>query len=517
MNISFAEDMRDIDLRVTRDYGLPEIVLMENAGRRTAEEMAKLIDGVQDRVICVFAGSGNNGGDALASARHLINMGARIKLFFTGDSNHLRKAARAMHDALIAMGVEVCVFESDRDWDRLRVALRFSDGVVDGILGTGMQEELRQPTLRVIEEINAAAKPTLSIDLPSGVESDTGRVRALAVRATCTLALGLPKVGHFLGQGANFVGELLVDDIGIPQDLLEGNALHQSLITKESAARLLPIRQRDVHKGTCGRILVLAGSLGMTGAAALSASAALGIGAGVVTLAAPERLYDILAGKLTEVMTVPIQDGGDGHFGGVTALQKALAIAEDFDAVLIGPGLGRAPETEEFVRCFAAAVKVPLVIDADAIYAFRDRLDALRDLPQVPVVTPHIGEFAGLLGISVDEVRSDLLRHARDAAREYQCIFVVKSECTIVVYPDGDAFFTTCGNPGMATAGAGDVLAGAIVGLMRQMDSRMAPLVGVYLHGYAGDLAYASMGNGLVAGDILAVLPAALRDLGNGN
>ena len=176
MNISFAEDMRDIDLRVTRDYGLPEIVLMENAGRRTAEEMAKLIDGVQDRVICVFAGSGNNGGDALASARHLINMGARVKLFFTGDSNHLRKAARAMHDALHAMGVEIRPLVSERDWDRLRVSLRFADGVVDGLLGTGVHGELREPIVRLVEEINAAGKPVMAIDIPSGVEADTGRI-----------------------------------------------------------------------------------------------------------------------------------------------------------------------------------------------------------------------------------------------------------------------------------------------------------------------------------------------------
>lgn len=515
MNVSFAEDMRRIDESVVKDYGLPAIALMENAGRRTAEEAAAMIGGAEDKTFTVFAGGGNNGGDAFAAARHLMNMGARVKLFFTGEEERLSEAARAMHDALRAMGVEIRPLESDRDWDRLRVSLRFTDAVVDGILGTGTNGELRKPVLRVIEEINAAGRPVMAIDIPSGVEANTGRIGSLAVRADRTLALGLPKVGHLLGAGANAAGQLLVDDIGIPRALLEGEALRQSLITREAAAKLLPARARDVHKGSCGRILMLAGSLGMTGAAALAAEAALRIGAGLVTLAVPERLYPVLAAKLTEVMVVPIPDAGTGYFGGMKALETALSLAQNMDTVLIGPGLGRKAETSEFVRLFAADVKVPLVMDADAIAAFQGHLDALRDLPQVPILTPHLGEFAALLGKTVDAVEDDLLGVVREAARAYQAVFVVKSACTVVVYPDGDAFFTTCGNAGMATAGAGDVLAGTIAGLMRQMESGMTPIVGVYAHGRAGDLAYEYNGNGLVAGDILELLPRALKELTN--
>ena len=513
MNVSFAEDMRRIDACVMKDYGLPAIALMENAGRRTAEEAAAMIGGAADKVFAVFAGGGNNGGDAFAAARHLMNMGARVKLFFTGAEERLGEAARAMHDALRAMGVEIRPLVSDRDWDRLRVSLRFADAVVDGILGTGAHGDLRKNILRLVEEINTAGKPVLAIDIPSGVEADTGRIASAAVCADRTLALGLPKVGHLLGQGANATGQLLVDDIGIPHMLLAGETLRQSLITRAAAAKLLPARARDVHKGTCGRILVLAGSLGMTGAAALAAEAALRVGAGLVTLAVPERLYPVLAAKLTEVMVVPIPDEGTGYFGGGKALEAALAHAGNADAVLIGPGIGRAAETSEFVRLFAADVKAPLVMDADAIYAFRGHLDALCELPQVPILTPHLGEFAGLLGKSVEEAENDLLGTARTAASAHQAVFVVKSACTIVVYPDGDAFFTTCGNAGMATAGAGDVLAGAIVGLMRQMESGMTPIVGVYVHGRAGDIGYEHCGNGLVAGDILELLPQALKEL----
>ena len=232
-----------------------------------------------------------------------------------------------------------------------------------------------------------------------------------------------------------------------------------------------------------------------------------------MTLAVPERIYPVLAAKLTEVMVVPLPDEGMGCFGGEDARQKALSLAARADAVLIGPGIGRAAETGEFVRLFAAEVKAPLVMDADAIAAFTGHLDALRDLPQVPILTPHLGEFSTLLGVETEEASEDLLRMARDAARDHQAVFVVKGACTIVVYPDGDAFFTTCGNAGMATAGAGDVLAGAIVGLMRQMESGMTPIVGVWLHGYAGDRAYEKRGNGLIAGDILKRLPRARREL----
>ena len=383
MNVSFAEDMRRIDGAVEESYGLPAVALMENAGRRTAEEAGQMIGGAPGKVFAVFAGGGNNGGDAFAAARHLINMGARVKMFFAGEEEHLSPAARAMYSALRAMGTEVRSLAGDRDWDRLRVSLRFADAVIDGILGTGVKGELRKTALRLIEEINAAGKPTIAIDIPSGVEADTGRIISVAVRADRTLALGLPKVGHFLGPGANAVGELLVDDIGIPHALLAGEGLRQSLITQDTAAKLLPPRARDVHKGTCGRILVLAGSLGMTGAAALAAEAALRVGAGLVTLAVPERIYPVLAAKLTEVMVVPLPDEGMGCFGGEDARQKALSLAAHADAVLIGPGIGRMPETGEFVRLFAAEVKAPLVMDADAIAAFSGHLDALRDLPQV--------------------------------------------------------------------------------------------------------------------------------------
>ena len=513
MKIALSDEMRNIDKVTAEVYGLPELLLMESAGHRTAQAMASLLQGVRDKTICVLAGSGNNGGDALAAARYLHNMGAKVKVFITCEEAHLKPAAGRMEKTAAQMGLEIHKLEEDRDWNRLHLALKFTDAILDGLLGTGFKGELKKKILRLIEEVNEAGKKVLSIDIPSGVEADTGRISSVAVAADMTLTLGLPKVGHLLSPGTEMTGELIVDDIGIPQKLLQSDKIQQTLLDDSLAATLLPLRGHAVHKGDCGKILVIAGSLGMTGAAALAATSALRAGAGVVTLAVPESLQPLLASQLMEVMVQPVPEKTAGIFGGEGALKSLLALADKHDAVLIGPGLGRAMETQELVRMFVSRVNKPLIMDADAIYAYRSQIDDLSKLPQVPVLTPHLGEMAGLLGVSVDDLRTSLLPIVREAAAEYQCILVVKSECTMVVYPDGMAFFTTKGNSGMATAGSGDVLAGTIAGLTMQTESGLAPLVGVYLHGLAGDIAYAEKGEALIAGDIREKLAGARQEL----
>ena len=513
MKIALSDEMRNIDKVTAEVYGLPELLLMESAGHRTAQAMASLLQGVRDKTICVLAGSGNNGGDALAAARYLHNMGAKVKVFITCEEAHLKPAAGRMEKTAVQMGLEIHKLEEDRDWNRLHLALKFTDAILDGLLGTGFKGELKKKILRLIEEVNEVGKKVLSIDIPSGVEADTGRISSVAVAADMTLTLGLPKVGHLLSPGTEMTGELIVDDIGIPQKLLQSDKIQQTLLDDSLAATLLPLRGHAVHKGDCGKILVIAGSLGMTGAAALAATSALRAGAGVVTLAVPESLQPLLASQLMEVMVQPVPEKTAGIFGGEGALKSLLALADKHDAVLIGPGLGRAMETQELVRMFVSRVNKPLIMDADAIYAYRSQIDDLSKLPQVPVLTPHLGEMAGLLGVSVDDLRTSLLPIVREAAAEYQCILVVKSECTMVVYPDGMAFFTTKGNSGMATAGSGDVLAGTIAGLTMQTESGLAPLVGVYLHGLAGDIAYAEKGEALIAGDIREKLAGARQEL----
>ena len=510
MKVALAKQMHDIDDTAIKDFGLPELSLMESAGHRVAEFAEEIFGGVDKKTICVLAGSGNNGGDALAAARYLSNGGAKIKIFLTGNRDHRTDSLNVQISIMRAMGVEIQYLDNDRAWERLQVNLRFSDAIIDGILGTGFSGELRPNALKLIRAANSSGKPIVSIDIPSGVEADTGIVGEDAIKAVGTVALGLPKIAHYLSPAESHVGKLIVDDIGIPKKLLEEN-IHQTLLDDELAKTLLPARSNDVHKGSCGKILVVAGSRGMTGAACMASMSALKIGAGIVTLAAPESLNDLYEVKLTEIMTLPISEVKSGVIGGGNTFDTLIKAAENFDGVLIGCGLGRELETLDFVRKFVTTIDKQIVLDADGIFAFNGNAEELKDCKQVPILTPHLGELAALLNVSVDDLRKNLVDNVRQAAQYFRVIIVAKSECTVIAYPNGEVFISPLGNSSMATAGSGDVLAGAIAGLMKL--TPFAPLAGVYLHGTAGDIADEKNSEGLVATDIMNNLPVAIKKL----
>ena len=510
MKIALAKQMREIDKRAIEEYGISEIVLMENAGRKVAEAVCQILGKVSKESICILAGSGNNGGDALVAARYLSNLGARIKVFLIGNKNHRTESLNVQIKTLRAMGVELQVLDTDRAWERLQVTLRFSDAIVDGILGTGFTGQLRPSVLRLVRLVNSTNKPVISIDIPTGVEADSGQVGEAAITATCTITLGLPKFGHYICPGASYVGKLLVNDIGIPLQLLNDD-IHQTVIDDELAATLLPARPKDAHKGSVGKILIIAGSRGMTGAAVLASKATLKAGAGLVTLATAESLNSIFEVKLTEVMTAPLPEVKVGLIGGDKAVSQLLTLIDKVDAILIGPGLGREKETLEMVQKIVETVDKPLILDADALYAYNGRVDALKLCKQIPILTPHLGELAALFGMTIEELRNDLVEIIRKAAKEYRAIFVAKFESTIVAYPNGEIFISSLGNEGMATAGCGDVLAGTIAGLMKQ--TPFAPIAGVYIHGMAGDMAFAEKSDGLIASDILNNLPLVVKKL----
>ncbi len=510
MKIALAKQMHDIDRSAIDDYGLPELSLMESAGHRVFGALKNLLGTVANKSICILAGSGNNGGDALVAARYLSNGGARVKIFLLGNKEHRTASLNVQMRILRGMNIELQQLESDRAWERLQVTLRFSDAVVDGLLGTGFSGELRPGALRLIRLVNAAKKITVAIDVPSGVDADTGAVGETAMNATCTVALGLPKVGHYICPGASFVGKLLVDDIGLPANLLR-DEIHQTLVDDELALTFLPARPKDSHKGTCGKILIVAGSRGMTGAASLAAMSAMKVGAGLVTLATPESLNSIYEVKLTEVMTAPLDEVKQGILGGDKAAEKILDLAEKFDALLLGPGLGREQETSELVKKIVETVDKPLVLDADAIYPFNGKADELKACKQIPILTPHLGELAALLNIPVDKLRGALVHEVRRAAQEYRVIIVAKCEATVVGYPNGEIFISSLGTNAMASGGCGDVLAGAIAGLMKQ--TPFAPLTGVWLHGTAGKLASDDFAEGLTATDVMNCLPTAIKKL----
>ena len=513
MKISPAAEMKEIDRQAIHEYGLTELALMENAGRQVAEAVRELLGSTLGKDICVLAGSGNNGGDALVAARHLANDGARVKIFLTGNPDHFSESMLAQYEILKNMGVELNLMkDGDRSLDKLKVVLRrFTDAVIDGICGTGFKGELRETLKQTVQAINESGKPVVAVDLPSGVNADNGEAD-VAVKAQVTVTFGLPKPGHFLCPGAALSGRLLVDDIGIPAKILN-DGIPQTLLDDSLASMLVPPRPLDAHKGTCGRVLIVAGSLGMSGAAVLSSLAALKIGAGVVTLATAAGVQPVCAAKLTEVMVRPISEVEPGVMGGDRALADLLELMENNDALLMGPGIGRHPDTLEMVRRLVSYVDKPTVLDADAIFAFRKKGKLLASLPQIPILTPHLGEMAALIDTTVPELRKNILPILREKAKEFHAILTVKSECTLIAYPDGEIFFSSKGNPGMATAGSGDVLAGTIAGLAKQTENTLAPMAGVYLHGLAGDMAYEKLGDGLIASDILSHLPYALQKM----
>lgn len=513
MKLGLIEDMHRIDKEAAETYSLPETLLMENAGRRSAEVVMEMLEGVRGKSLCVVAGSGNNGGDAMSAARHLANKGARIRVFLAGEHAHLKPSAATMYTILERMGIELHELNSDRDWDRFHMALKFSDGVVDGILGTGAVGELRKKTLRLIEEINLSEKPVMAIDMPSGVAADTGAVQTMAVKANATLSLGLAKPGQLLSPGSEHVGRLVVDDIGLPSQLLEADRLQLQTLDKDLAASLLPERAKNVHKGDCGHILIVAGSKGMTGAAIMAAKAALRIGAGLVTLAVPESQREIVASQVQEIMTWGLPETEAGYLGGEDAVQLVLTMANKADVLLMGPGLGRATETMDFVKLVATRTSCRLVLDADALFAFARLPEVLAECKERPILTPHLGEMARLMGVETEKLKGSLVPAAQKLAKGCKAVVVAKSDTTLVAYPEGEVFFSALGNPGMATAGSGDVLAGTIAGLVSQTEMDFMPLLGTYLHGRAGDLAYEELGEGLLAGDIIGKLPQARREL----
>lgn len=519
MKFALVDEIHEVDKRAIEEIHIPEIVLMENAGASVFRAIRDFCGSLDGKNACIVIGSGNNGGDGLVVARYLANAGMKVSIFVMSKISRMTDSTKSELAIVRAMGIEVREPETEQSWNRLQVSIRFADIIVDGMLGTGLSSDSLKPNIkRAIEMINGSGKTVVAIDIPSGVISDSGAICEMAIKANLTVTLAMPKFAHFICPAMEYIGKLVVDEIGIPPELFKN--VRQTIIDKKLVSEIFPHRSRDAHKGTCGRILVIAGSRGMTGAAALASQAAVRVGAGLVTLAIPKSLNNIMEEKLTEVMTIPISESIDdktfihGNLGGEKALETLLDLQEKFDAILIGCGLGRREETLELVRKFSAQIDKPLILDADAIYAFKDHKEDLKNLKRPPILTPHLGEMSTLLDSPVPVLKNSLISKSRDAAKIFNAIFIVKSESTIIATPSGEIFLSTLGNSGMATGGVGDVLAGTIAGLVHQVEDDLlsAAIVGLYLHGRAGDLAFEKNGNGLIASDLVDLLPQALKE-----
>ena len=510
MKVVTTAEIRTIEQRAIEEYGIPSVVLMENAGREATRQIQRILGNVYNKKVAIFAGKGNNGGDGYVVARHLSNQGAKVKVFLIGSKAAVTGDALINLQIITAMGIDVNEVVHDGDWDKIKIAMTFTDCLIDALVGTGFTDQLYGNMAQVVESINKTNKIVISIDVPSGVDADTGQIRGTAVKAQHTITFSLPKQGLLLYPGASYAGDISVVDIGIPHVLLTDDGIKQNMITSAAVGEMFAKRSPEVHKGNCGRVLVVAGSKGLTGAAALTSAAAVRTGAGLVTLGIAESLHDIMEAKLTEVMTQPLAEVASGIMGR-DAISEIKELSCHSDIVAIGPGLGRHADTLDAVRQVIADVEKPLVIDADALYALVNYTHILPEARAVPVLTPHSGEMARLVGLTTDEVNQDRIYITRAAAIEWGSIVILKGPHTLVAFPDGEVYINSNGNAGMATGGTGDVLTGVIASLIGQgLSSHEAALVGVYIHGLAGDVVARSGMIGMIASDIIRALPAAI-------
>lgn len=510
MKVVTAEKMQEIDKGAIQKYGIPEVILMENAGIEVTNVAKTILTSLEGKKVCIFAGKGNNGGDGFVVARQMFYQGAKVKVFILGEMESIQHSAKVNLNILQNMNIDIVPIKSERDWDKVKVALAFSDCVIDALLGTGFRAPLQESMKNLIETINFSGKPIIAIDIPSGVDASTGQIDTIAICATATVTFGLLKIGLIFYPGADYTGEIFIKNIGFPYSLLQDEGIKQTIITNSIVRSQLPERNGDVHKGLCGRVLVIAGSKGMTGAAALASMASLRAGAGLVTLAVSESVHDILSSKLTEVIIKTLPEENEELIY-EESLKTLMDLSNKNDVVVIGPGLGRNPSTVQIIQKFIEQTDKQLVIDADALYALSKNTNVLEEKSRMPILTPHLGEMARLINKSTDEIKNNLISTARETAELFQSIIVLKDSRTVVAYPDGNVYINTRGNAGMATAGSGDVLAGIIGALAAQHNNSNfdSAVCGVYLHSMAGDIAASSGMIGLIASDIVQAIPSA--------
>lgn len=514
MLVVTAQEMRELDRKTIEEVGISGLMLMENAGRQVAERAARMLEERGGRVVAILAGKGNNGGDGLVAARHLFNKGYEVRVCLLVDPGHVTGDARVNLEIWRRMGQEVYQADGANGAQRVKVALLGTDVVVDAIYGTGFRGRPPAEVGRIMEVVNRSGKPVVAVDVPSGVEASSGRVAGPAIRAACTVTFGLPKLGLYLLPGARYAGEIHVADISIPRSVVTAASIRRHVLTKELVASWLTPRDLEAHKGNFGRVLVIGGSRTMIGAACLAAYAALRTGAGLVYLAVPEGMQRVAAAKLDEVITIPLPEttGGSLSREARVALEEHLGRA---DVVALGPGLSTHEETVALVRELVREVACPLVLDADGLNALAGATEVLARRAAPTVLTPHPGEMARLLDCSTAEVQADRLATAEKAAAAWNAVVLLKGARTIVTGPGGETYINPTGNPGMATAGSGDVLTGIIAALIAQgLPPLQAAAAGAFLHGRAGDLAAAEKGfPALVAGDITAALSRALLEV----
>ena len=522
MKVVNAEEMRQIDKQTIGGIGIPGIVLMELAATAVFRSIQRNFP--ECRHVGVIVGKGNNGGDGLALARQLTHAGYTVQIVLVSSPEHFNGDALTNLQVVRNLGLPIMEVLSEPELKKLGKEVVSYDLIVDAIFGTGLRGGIEGYIKDVIDWLNSTDRPIVAIDLPSGLNADTGAVEGACICAARTVTIGLPKRGTLLYPGAQTVGALEIADIGFPRSVVESQGIQVNWTQPSQVVDWIPPRPAYSHKGSYGRVFVLAGSTGMTGAAVLASQAALRAGAGLVTLGIPKRLNPIVEAKLSEVMTIPLSETTEGSLA-LAAKPQILEFIEHTDSVLaIGPGLSQHPETVDFIQGLVREIDRPTVIDADGLNALAERkidhpssqskVNNLRSsLPPQTILTPHPGEMARLTGLSVPDIEKNRIEVAREFAQEHGATLVLKGVPTVIALHTGEVWLNSTGNPGMATGGMGDVLTGLIAGLMVQgVPISKAGVLGAYLHGLAGDIGAHMTGmHGLIAGDVLEAIPKAIE------
>jgi NAD(P)H-hydrate epimerase len=522
LRVVTKDEILKIDEWAIKGIGIPRALLMENAGRSVAQCIVSEFGRVKRA--CVVAGKGNNGGDGSVCARHLSARGVEVQIFLLCKRAELSGDAAQNLELAEKVGVEI---NEITNLSKLEPALKESDVVVDSIFGVGFSGVVKDAFAEAIELINdAKSKKVVSVDVPSGLDVDSGSFGSHCVRANMTVTFSYPKAGLLLYPGIDFVGKLVVADIGIPRTnpVVKADAASavpkgktkiemSDVIDADLVASKLPVRKASAHKGSCGEVFVLAGSEGMTGAAVLSSKSALRAGAGLVRAGVPEKLASNFDSVVPEVITVPLSQGS-------LAGKKILDNYRQSSAIAIGPGLSTQKDVVDLVKNVLRSIgregrKIPVILDADGLNAIADDPGILKEVKSDVVITPHPGEMSRLVKKSISDVLSDRLGIAKDFSSRHGVVVVLKGARTLVVSPSGESWVNITGNPGMASAGMGDVLTGAIAGLAAQgLNSFDASLCAVFIHGMAGDVMASVKGErGLIASDLIDALPTVIRSI----
>ena len=514
MYLVTANEMREMDRLTIESFGIPGVVLMENAGRGAVQILFEKFADLENKKVGIVAGRGNNGGDGFVIARYLAQKGIKVTVYLLSKGSLVKGDAAANFKLLAPLEVPVIEMPDKSAFQKHKTSMRHQGIWVDAIFGTGLKSDVKGYFKEIIEFINGLNKPVFAVDIPSGLNSDTGQPCGVCIRAKATATFAFAKTGHFLLPGADYTGDLEIVDIGVPPFIAEKVGLLHFLLTPDLVCSGFQPRPPDAHKGNTGHLLVIGGSPGKTGAAAMTAMSAMRAGAGLVTLGIPRSLNSVLETQVLEAMTYPLPETADGLLdeSSFTAIMELLV---DKKCLAIGPGLGTSVETKSLVCRLIQESPVPGVIDADGLNNLVGDTQILQNLKAPIILTPHPGEMARLIDSTVADIQNDRINCARDFAVKFKTHVVLKGARTVIAHPDGKVFINRTGNPGMASGGMGDVLTGIIAGLISQGHSpESATHAGVYLHGAAADtIAKTNRPFGFIASDIMNAIPEQIGKL----